>query len=66
MAKRLPNPTFLRQDQINAAVGGTQREQANLQSVVITLQIRTGHLIKSVCDFYWNYTCEWIRAWTWL
>lgn len=25
MAERLPNPTFLRQDQINGRVGGTQR-----------------------------------------
>ncbi len=46
MAESLPNPTFLRQDQINA-VGGT--EQAKLRSVVLTLQNSTGHLIKQKC-----------------
>ncbi len=51
MAESLPNPTFLRQDQINAGVGGTQRTgQTPVSSAYTPEQHR--HLIKkNACDF---------------
>ncbi len=42
MAESLPNPTFLRQDQINAGVRGTQRtDQTPVSSAYTPEQHRT-------------------------